>query len=64
MMAIVTPLAQKRKPAGKKDEAGEKKPERKTVKSGKGKEGDKTEGKVPAGTAARPADPTETQEER
>jgi len=64
MMAIVTPLAQKRKSAEKKEAAAEKKPARGTAKSGKGKEGDKTEGKVPAGTAARPADPTETQEER
>lgn len=64
MMAIVTPLAQKRKTAVKKDEAGEKKPAREPRKSGQGKEGDKTEGKVTARPAARPAAPTETQEER
>lgn len=64
MMAIVTPLQQKRKTVGKKDEAGEKKPAREPRKTVKRKEGDKTEGKVPARPAAVPAAPTETQEER
>lgn len=60
MMAIVAPLAQKRKPEGKKDGAGETPARRERGKEKPAKAAGKAEGRP----AKPPAGPTETREER
>lgn len=64
MMAIVAPLAQKRKPAGKKNGAGEKPAARGTEKERTEKTADPREGKAEPRPAESPAGPSDTQEER
>jgi len=64
MMAIVSPLAQKRKPVGKKDGTAEKPAVRGRDKEKPAKAAEQTAGKAEALTAETPAVPTETQEER
>lgn len=64
MMAIVAPLAQKRKPGGKKDGAGEM-PAARGRRNGKpAKAPGQTAGEAEGRPAETPAGPTETQEER
>lgn len=64
MMAIVAPLAQKRKPVGKKDDTEEKPAARGRGKEKPAKTDGQTDGKAEARPAESPAGPPETREER